>query len=205
MRSRWTGISVPESEGGAGLSFLEEMLVAEELGRALYPGPFLASVVTALPALREAGASELAAAVVAGERIATVAWFGIERPDDPDASPATWDGRALSCHRLFVPNLSTADLDSWATDPSLGVGAVTVIVLAADDLHESRVKELRKQRDNVAPDVQHPDRGLDPPAKLIDKPFVPGEKRAQKTEHMGYGLPGPSKGPAPCGIMPGTK
>src|SRR2546423_7630058 len=64
----------------------------------------------ALPTLREAGASELAAAVVAGERIATVAWFGIERPDDPDASPATWDGRTLSCHRLFVPNLSTADL-----------------------------------------------------------------------------------------------
>ena len=110
VEAGWTGISVPESEGGAGLSFLEEMLVAEELGRALYPGPFLASVVMALPTLREAGASELAAAVVAGERIATVAWFGIERADDPDASPATWDGRALSCHRLFVPNLSTADL-----------------------------------------------------------------------------------------------
>ena len=29
----WTGISVPEEDGGAGLGFLEEMLVAEETGR----------------------------------------------------------------------------------------------------------------------------------------------------------------------------
>jgi alkylation response protein AidB-like acyl-CoA dehydrogenase len=106
----WTGISVPESEGGAGLSFLEELLVAEELGRALYPGPFLASVVMALPALTSAGAGDLAAPVVAGDRIATVAWFGIERPDDPYASPASWDGRRLSCHRLFVPSLTVADV-----------------------------------------------------------------------------------------------
>ena len=32
--------------------------------------------------------------------------------------------------------LSTADLDAWAADPSLGVGPVTVIVLEAGDLHE---------------------------------------------------------------------
>ncbi|MEA2549179.1 MAG: hypothetical protein QOE42_1777 [Chloroflexota bacterium] len=32
--------------------------------------------------------------------------------------------------------LSSADLDAWAADPSLGVGPVTVIVLEAGDLHE---------------------------------------------------------------------
>jgi hypothetical protein len=32
--------------------------------------------------------------------------------------------------------LSTADLNAWAADPSLGVGPVTVIVLEAGDLHE---------------------------------------------------------------------
>jgi alkylation response protein AidB-like acyl-CoA dehydrogenase len=106
----WTGISVAESEGGAGLSFLEELLVAEELGRALYPGPFLASVVMALPALASAGAGDLAASVVAGERIATVAWFGIEGAGGPYASPASWDGERLSCRRLFVPNLADADV-----------------------------------------------------------------------------------------------
>src|SRR5437868_14571550 len=48
----WTGISLPEDAGGAGMSFLEEMVVIEELGRALYPGPFFSTVVLALPALK---------------------------------------------------------------------------------------------------------------------------------------------------------
>ena len=50
----WTGISMPEADGGAGLGFVEEMLVAEELGRALYPGPFLASCVMGLASLLRA-------------------------------------------------------------------------------------------------------------------------------------------------------
>ena len=35
----WLGVSVPEEQGGAGLGFVEEALLLEELGRALYPGP----------------------------------------------------------------------------------------------------------------------------------------------------------------------
>jgi alkylation response protein AidB-like acyl-CoA dehydrogenase len=98
----WTGISIPEDEGGAGLGFVEEMVVAEELGRALYPGPFLASVVMALPLLRAGGATDLARTVVAGERIATVSFGAAE-------DLASTGGR-LSGMRLFVPNLDVADL-----------------------------------------------------------------------------------------------
>jgi alkylation response protein AidB-like acyl-CoA dehydrogenase len=47
----WIGVSVPEDEGGAGLSFLEEAVLLEELGRALYPGPYFSTVALALPAL----------------------------------------------------------------------------------------------------------------------------------------------------------
>ena len=59
----WLGVSVPEDHGGAGLGFVEEALLLEELGRALYPGPYFSTVALALPAL---GADELAA-VVAGD------------------------------------------------------------------------------------------------------------------------------------------
>src|SRR5437879_7951098 len=59
----WSGISLPEDAGGAGMSFLEEMVVIEELGRALYPGPFFSTVVLALPAI--AGAPDLVAQVAA--------------------------------------------------------------------------------------------------------------------------------------------
>ena len=46
----WLGVSVAEENGGAGLSFLEEAVLFEELGYALYSGPFLVTTL-ALPAL----------------------------------------------------------------------------------------------------------------------------------------------------------
>ena len=60
----WLGASVPERLGGAGLSFLEEAILLEEFGRALYPGPYLATVALALPALPD----DLLSAVAAGKR-----------------------------------------------------------------------------------------------------------------------------------------
>ncbi len=47
----WLGVSVSEDEGGVGLGFLEEAILLEELGYALYPGPYLATVGFALAAL----------------------------------------------------------------------------------------------------------------------------------------------------------
>jgi alkylation response protein AidB-like acyl-CoA dehydrogenase len=47
----WLGVSVAEDEGGAGLGFIEEAVLLEELGRALYPGPYFSTVALALPAL----------------------------------------------------------------------------------------------------------------------------------------------------------
>jgi alkylation response protein AidB-like acyl-CoA dehydrogenase len=59
----WLGVSVPEDEGGAGLGFVEEAILLEELGYALYPGPYLATVGFALPWL----GPEQRARVAAGE------------------------------------------------------------------------------------------------------------------------------------------
>lgn len=46
----WLGVSLPEESGGAGLGFVEEVLLHEELGRITAPGPFLATML-AMPAL----------------------------------------------------------------------------------------------------------------------------------------------------------
>jgi alkylation response protein AidB-like acyl-CoA dehydrogenase len=59
----WLGVSVGEAEGGAGLGFVEEAILLEELGYALYPGPYLATVGIALAAL----GPEDRAAVAAGK------------------------------------------------------------------------------------------------------------------------------------------
>ena len=70
-RLGWTGASIPEAQGGAGLGFVEEAIVFEELGRALYAGPYFSTVALALPAL--ACAPDLLARVASGALTATLA------------------------------------------------------------------------------------------------------------------------------------
>lgn len=69
-RLGWTAASISETHGGAGLGFVEEAIVFEELGRALYPGPFFATVALALPAL--SCAPDLLPRVASGELTATL-------------------------------------------------------------------------------------------------------------------------------------
>ncbi len=47
----WLGAAVPESYGGAGLGYLELVLIAEEIGRSLAPIPFGSSVYLATEAI----------------------------------------------------------------------------------------------------------------------------------------------------------
>lgn len=101
------GLQVPEATGGAGASLRESAVVAEELGRAVAPVPFLGSTVlatTALLALRggsggatpdgpgaapapgdvaETAVDELTTALASGERTATLAVPLSTTPYDP--------------------------------------------------------------------------------------------------------------------------
>jgi alkylation response protein AidB-like acyl-CoA dehydrogenase len=65
----WTGVSIAEEHGGAGLSFVEEAVLFEELGRALYHGPYFSTIAVTLPALP----ADLRAEVAAGEASWTLA------------------------------------------------------------------------------------------------------------------------------------
>jgi alkylation response protein AidB-like acyl-CoA dehydrogenase len=47
----WTGVSVASEHGGAGLGFVEEGIMFEELGRGVTPGPYLSTIAGLLPAL----------------------------------------------------------------------------------------------------------------------------------------------------------
>ncbi len=65
----WTGVSIAEEDGGAGLTFVEEAVLFEELGRALYHGPYFSTIGLTLPALP----AELRGEVAAGEASWTLA------------------------------------------------------------------------------------------------------------------------------------
>ncbi len=71
------GLLIPEQYGGAGAGAVEVGIVAEELGRTLFAGPFLSTAVLVPNLLAEAGDTGEAAAVLpriaAGELIATIA------------------------------------------------------------------------------------------------------------------------------------
>jgi alkylation response protein AidB-like acyl-CoA dehydrogenase len=54
----WPALAVPEEYGGIGLTILETSVVVEELGRAVAPGPLLATVTQFAPMVSEVGSSE---------------------------------------------------------------------------------------------------------------------------------------------------
>src|SRR5260370_27552 len=72
----WTGVGIPEHYGGVG-TFLDLVVVLEEAGGALLPGPFFSTMGMAVPTLLEAGSEaqkkEVLSAIAAGTARATVA------------------------------------------------------------------------------------------------------------------------------------
>jgi alkylation response protein AidB-like acyl-CoA dehydrogenase len=74
----WLGVSVSEEEGGVGLGFLEEALLLEEMGYALYPGPYLATVGFALASLGPEDRAAVAAGTTkwSAEVKGLVPWLG---------------------------------------------------------------------------------------------------------------------------------
>jgi alkylation response protein AidB-like acyl-CoA dehydrogenase len=82
-------IAIPEEYGGSGFTFAEQAIVLEELGAALYPGPYLASAViaaTALLASSDEGAKrDLLPGIASGETVATLAFTEDDGSWEPDS------------------------------------------------------------------------------------------------------------------------
>src|ERR1700752_3855472 len=79
------GLAVPEEFGGAGGGIVELAVVMEEMGRALYCGPFLSSAViaaTTLAAFDDPGASKYLPDICDGSLLATVADVGLLGGDE---------------------------------------------------------------------------------------------------------------------------
>ncbi len=87
------GIAIPEEYGGSGFTFAEQAIVLEELGAALYGGPYLASAVLATNALLasgdEAAKKTYLPGIASGELIATLAFTEEDGSWEPDATRLT--------------------------------------------------------------------------------------------------------------------
>jgi alkylation response protein AidB-like acyl-CoA dehydrogenase len=152
-------LAVPEERGGAGASWREAAVVAEELGRAVAPVPFL-GVAVATTLLLELGEQELLAELAAGDAL-----VGLAVPFA--AGPAAWtstldgDGDGLSGTASSVADARAADV---------------LLVPAGDALYTVRARAVGLRRLPVV--------SLDMTRPLVDLSFdgTPGRLLARGPE-----------------------
>lgn len=109
----FTGILIPESDGGLGLGHVEAGVVLEEIGRNLSPSPFLTTAVAAVAALRGTAQRERwFPGILSGETVAALAID--ERAKHGDAigmkAERSGNGFKLTGAKQFVAHGHVADL-----------------------------------------------------------------------------------------------
>lgn len=142
----WTGIIFDEECGGMGLGLVEMAVAAEEMGRALVPGPYFSTVfaagalLNALPSGRP-----WLSAICEGRARATVAL--LEENAGWDAATGTRialrNGR-LTGTKLLVPDAATADLILCVVRD--GNELAVVKVYASPDVTIRRMQSLDRTR-----------------------------------------------------------
>jgi alkylation response protein AidB-like acyl-CoA dehydrogenase len=128
------GIAIGAEYGGAGFSFAEQAIVLEELGAALYSGPYLASAVLAATALLassdEEARRDLLPPIATGETVATMAFTEDDGSWAPDAirlaAAKDGNGWVLDGHKSFVLDGHSADLILAVARTDAGLSLVAV-------------------------------------------------------------------------------
>jgi hypothetical protein len=112
----WLGMALPEEHGGVGLGLIELGLLAEELGRALAPVPFLSSAGLCAMAIDRCGSDEqrarLLPRIASGERVFALAWA-----DEPEGFAL--DGVSMEASGGRIVGTKEPVLDAPAADTFL--------------------------------------------------------------------------------------
>ncbi|MFN8643151.1 MAG: acyl-CoA dehydrogenase family protein [Candidatus Binatia bacterium] len=114
----WTGLIVPEQYGGAGLNMVDLVVVLEEMGKVVFPGPFLASVILGGLAIdlggNDAQKQRWLPGFAEGSLRATLAQVEESGRWDADGiqlpATAAGGGFTLSGTKLFVHDAHNADV-----------------------------------------------------------------------------------------------
>jgi alkylation response protein AidB-like acyl-CoA dehydrogenase len=132
------GLAIPEEYGGSGYSYVELIVVLEEMGRSLLCAPYFATVGLAANALLASGddqaKKDLLPGIASGETIATVAFTEDNGRWDEAGITATAsrsgsgleDGWTLDGHKMFVIDGHVANLIIVAARTDAGVSLFAV-------------------------------------------------------------------------------
>ncbi|MCA2301967.1 acyl-CoA/acyl-ACP dehydrogenase [Mycobacterium intracellulare] len=164
-----TGLLVPEDCGGSGMTMVEAGIVAEELGAALHPGPWLSTAVAAPRALNLLGANDTAAdllrGIADGTTIAAVCFLDLGNASV--TASRRDDGITLRGEATGVPDAAAAD----------------ELLVLADDAGDTGLFAVRNGSPGVSIAAQP---GIDPTRKQFRVSFdaAPARRLAPVSAHQ---------------------
>jgi alkylation response protein AidB-like acyl-CoA dehydrogenase len=134
----WQGLIIPEQYGGQGFEFLDQIVLIEEFGRFLVPGPFIPTVVGGAIALLEAGSEEqkkqYLPRIASGEHIWTLAFTEPTARFDAEGIELTakeeGDSYVLNGTKLFIRDAHVSDyMTVVARTGGKGEDGVTLLIV----------------------------------------------------------------------------
>jgi alkylation response protein AidB-like acyl-CoA dehydrogenase len=172
----WQGLLIPDQYGGADFSYLDLVVLVEEFGRALVPGPFISTVVGGTLPLLESGTEEqkkqYLPQIASGNAIWTLAFTEPSARFDAEgvALEVKEDGNdvVLNGTKLFVRDANVADFFTVVgrKPGTKGEDGITMVIvdakasgisqtqlktIAADKQAEVKFENVRVPKANVIP------------------------------------------------------
>ena len=138
----WLGLVFPEAYDGLGLGLVDLVVLMEEMGRAVVPGPYFSTVLLGSLAVLEAGSEaqkkEWLPKIAAGDKRVALAWMEPSAQLGPAGVTLTATEKGgrytLSGTKLFVHDAHTADalVVAARTRPGAGAEGVSLFLLPRD-------------------------------------------------------------------------
>ena len=171
----WMGLAFPEKYGGGGMSFLDLAVLLEEMGRALFPGPFFSTVILGGLPILDIGSDEqkekYLPEIINGKAIFTVALTeaeGTYKASSVKTKATAENGNyVINGTKLFVHDASVADYflvvartDDKAKDEdgitifivdanSPGISKTVLDTIARDKQCEVTFKQVKVPKGNI--------------------------------------------------------
>ena len=138
----WQGLVIPDEFGGTGMGYVDLVILIEEFGRALVPGPFIPTAVGGAIALLEGGSDaqkkQYLPKIATGEQIWTLAVTEPSARFDAEGveleAKADGDDFVLNGTKLFIRDAHVADYMTVAARTKKGKNAedgVTLFIVDA--------------------------------------------------------------------------